>query len=831
MKHKWITALAALACMAGASLAATSVNLEFNGSGNTLEATGFDDVYNLNPPTFTVGGGALTITTTDTDIYGQYENNPNNGKNVFYSVIDPQYKTVLDTKVTYNNLNHNYQGGGIWIGTDEDHYVRLGVVNVDTNIRTEFIRENVDLWNNPAGGYNGPGGDIKNTGGPNITASPLTQSLTVYLRIVREGRSASGYYSLDGTNYTFIATWTDVATGPTPDYPHIPADATCKVGVYAFGNAGPPDDPRYRGDATAAFDYLHAVSSQAERPLVEITTANNYNWYVKSGIGDPSWAGTALDERTDASWTARPVPDPDWATGPVNPGTHAYGWYRMHFTTPPNLLSIPGRQITLHVLPKGGEAIGDVDATYVNGVLVGTTGSFPFTDTTPGPTTNADGKANYYPGAAPVYFQQRDYTFPASLLKSGNDANVIAIKVYNRSGNGGLVGIPQLQVAIPSATVSGTVTAAGAPVADARVSAMDREGLVSQSVLTGSDGKFTLVGIPTGDTVIGMAKPGILPATREVGSLADGQTISNLAISTTAVAGEAPAPFYDDFSDGPEGWRSKWVAISLVAPALSANEGDANNPFIQEPGYDVNLGTPYDPSLLMTSGNAQRGGILSTKRFSKYASVNSARLISASPFDNGGNVPNVILQLNGAEQDDPTQMPGYGSYKYIEFDIEGTVHALGADGSDLGKRLQWIVWIQGIDPVRGVFPFAMPDITSVTGDNPLDLTIARTGSYYDFYLNGTRIHSFNTFDGGLPNHKIDLYSYPSGAQQVWKWVRAADATVAPPPDTTKVVKALRIAGGLDAATGADMTSLNVSGDDNKITVGDAVKLLQTAVNP
>lgn len=824
MRPKWITAFAALACVTSASFGATSISLDFNGSGNTLAATGFEDVYTLDDTHFTVGDGALTITTQPGDIYGDYEHDPDSAKNMFYSVIDPQYKTVLDTKVTYNNLNHNYQGGGLWIGTDQDHYVRLGVVNVDTNIRTEFIRENVDLWNNPDAGYNGPGGDIQNIGGPNITASPLTEPLTVYLRIVREGRSATGYYSLDGTNYTLIHTWNDVATGPTPDYPHIPADATCKVGVYAFGSAGDPGDTNYRGDATAAFDYFMANSFQAERAIQDLSTSAGFQWYVKKGMGDATWAGTALDERTDATWTARNVPDPGWANGPLAPGTLTYGWYRVHFTTPPSLLNIPNRKITFSVIPKGGAAIGGVDATYLNGTLIGTTGSFPFTDTVPGPLNS--GKPNYYPGAAPVPFQQRDYTFSTSLLKAGENANVLAVKVYNRGAAGGITGIPQFQIALPTATVSGTVMSGGTPVEGARVSSMDSTGLVSQSVLTGADGKFSLVGVPVGTTIVGVAKPGILPVVKELGTLADNQTVANLAVDAAAVT-DGPAPFYDQFNDGPDGWMTKWDSLSLVNPSVANNPAEPANPLILEPGID-SQGLPVDPGLTVITQSGERAGIMTKQRFSKFASVNSARVVAASPFDAGGNVPNIILQLNGAEQDDVTKLPGYGSYKYIEFDIEGTAHALDATGADLGTRLQWIVWIQGFPSIRGVFPFAMADPTAITPDNPLDLTVTRTGTYYDFYLNGTRIHSFNTFDAGMPNHKVDLYSFPTGAQDTYKWVRIADAGTAPPLDTSKVSKALRIAGGLDAATPDDVTALNVAGGDNAVTLLDAAALLRTA---
>jgi hypothetical protein len=844
VRHHWITALAALSLAAGTCFGATSVNLEFNGSGNTLAATGFDNVYNLDDTLFTVGGGSLTLTTNPTDIYGNYENDPDTGKNVFYSNIDPLYKTVVDTKVTYNNLNHNFQGGGIWLGTDEDHYVRLGVVNADPNIRVEYIRENSDLWTN----YGGPGGDIQNTGGAQIVPSPQTAPLTVYLRISREGRSATASYSLNGTDYITVKTWDDVATAPSPDYPHIAADATCKVGVYAFGDPGDPADPNYKGNATVAFDYVHATSAQADRPFVELTTANGYNWFLKPGVGDATYYGTTLDETTDGSWLARPVPDPDWGNGPgldgtgefgapVFPRTLAYGWYRLHFTTPPSILSVPGRQVIFRVLVKNGEAIGDIDATYLNGTLIGTTGQFPSTDTTAtAPNDGVDGLPNYYPGAAPQQWQERNYTFPASLLKSGANANVIAIKAFNRSGNGGLIGIPELQVAPPTVGVTGTVTSGGSPVANARVAAMDDTGLVSDAALTDAQGKFTLGAVTPGSVTLGVAKPGLTAVSKSLGTLTENQTVAPVAITTTPIA-QAGSPLWDDFSDGPNGWKTKWDAVSEVAPASAVNPASPDNPVVTEPGINQATQEVIPSTLTYKVGGSDRGGILSKARVSHVASVNAARIVSARANADGGS-PNIILQLNGTTEDDLTKMPGYGEYPYIEFDMEGLGHALDPSGNDTGIRLQWIVWINGLPSVRGIFPMNLASFADITPANPLDLTVTRTGTYYDFYLNDQHVYGCNTFIATMPNHKVDLYSFPhtdaanpttTGGSSTYDWVHVSAVPLVTVPDTTAAVKALRIAGGLDTSTPADVTSSDVVGGDGKITVADAVGLLRGAV--
>ena len=70
----------AIACIAtGAFARPASVNLDFNGSGNTLAATGFDNVYTPDPTHFNVAGGKLTIQTQGGDTFGDYENDPERG--------------------------------------------------------------------------------------------------------------------------------------------------------------------------------------------------------------------------------------------------------------------------------------------------------------------------------------------------------------------------------------------------------------------------------------------------------------------------------------------------------------------------------------------------------------------------------------------------------------------------------------------------------------------------------------------------------------------------------------------------------------------------------
>jgi len=188
----------AAASIFAASLAATatissaqSINLQFNGSGNTLAATGFDAVYNIDPTKFNVGGGKLSIMTQPGDTFGDYENEPDSAKNMFYSnVASPPTRTVIESKITITDLNADFHGGGLWMGTDQDHYLRLGVINnhFENGVDIEGLRENEDLWPNPpAPRPGGPGNDIQGVHhGLGIT-TPLENPLDIVLRIIRDG--------------------------------------------------------------------------------------------------------------------------------------------------------------------------------------------------------------------------------------------------------------------------------------------------------------------------------------------------------------------------------------------------------------------------------------------------------------------------------------------------------------------------------------------------------------------------------------------------------------------------------------------------------------------
>lgn len=279
-KSQILAALAASVLCGSAARAVTSIDHEFN--SGTVE---FSGVYNSNPAGYTTTGGFLTMQTLPGDTYGQYGGptdpggaDPDTAQNVFYDPIDVTAGTQVDTKVTLSNLNSNFHGGGIWIGTDTDHFLRLGVIHNGNSINIEADRENQDLWTNNQQAYvggvstdggaaeHGPGHDILNDQATvaSIPTGTQTTPLTVYLRIIRTGHNAAAYYSLDGSSYIqinadggsttsplFDAISTDATNLGVPGQPSsVEPNPTFKVGVYAIGGGNTP--------ATAAFDYFTA---------------------------------------------------------------------------------------------------------------------------------------------------------------------------------------------------------------------------------------------------------------------------------------------------------------------------------------------------------------------------------------------------------------------------------------------------------------------------------------------------------------------------------------------------------------------------------------------
>ena len=139
---------------------------------------------------------------------------------------------------------------------------------------------------------------------------------------------------------------------------------------------------------------------------------------------DPGETGLAekwhQPDYDDSAWRSLHVPssweDQGIATGnPQYPSTepedgyNGYAWYRRHFIVPAGWAQ---SKVTLRI-----GAIEDMDATYINGRLVGS-------------TTQEEN-----------WGEAREYLLPPDALKPGED-NVIAIRVCDFGGPGGISGEP-----------------------------------------------------------------------------------------------------------------------------------------------------------------------------------------------------------------------------------------------------------------------------------------------------------------------------------------------------------------------------------------------------
>ncbi len=132
----------------------------------------------------------------------------------------------------------------------------------------------------------------------------------------------------------------------------------------------------------------------------------NLKGYWKFSIGDDmNWANPSYN---DDKWEEIRVPD-YWENEGFY-GYNGYAWYRKHFTFPDDF---NGSMVYLQL-----GAIDDIDQTYLNGKMVGVSGSFP-------------------PNYETAYNAWRNYPVPVSYFKKNGD-NVIAVRVFDSQLGGGI---------------------------------------------------------------------------------------------------------------------------------------------------------------------------------------------------------------------------------------------------------------------------------------------------------------------------------------------------------------------------------------------------------
>lgn len=154
--------------------------------------------------------------------------------------------------------------------------------------------------------------------------------------------------------------------------------------------------------AFTAILLILGISAHAEdlRKIVSLSG----NW--KFSIGDDSkWASPLYD---DSDWDQIIVPG-QWENQGYN-DYNGYAWYRKSF----RVRDIPPNTTIYLMLGR----IDDVDVVYLNGKEIGSGGKFP-------------------PDYETAYDRIRKYTIPADYLKE-DDENVIAVRVYDGQGLGGI---------------------------------------------------------------------------------------------------------------------------------------------------------------------------------------------------------------------------------------------------------------------------------------------------------------------------------------------------------------------------------------------------------
>jgi len=130
------------------------------------------------------------------------------------------------------------------------------------------------------------------------------------------------------------------------------------------------------------------------------------------------------------------------------------------------------------------------------------------------------------------------------------------------------------------------------------------------------------------------------------------------------------------------------------------------------------------------------------------------------------------------------------------------------------------------------------NLYEVSPDSPIILTMTRTGSFWDFYINGVHVYGGNFIKSPMADHKIGLYSYQTSSSITADWAKFSGVMPETPVpgdlnrngivDNGDSLSALRIAAGLLTATPNDLAVGNVAGADTVISILDAMRIAQAA---
>jgi alpha-galactosidase len=242
-------------------------------TGGTVSATFAVAAPSATQPLQT---GTLTDSGTYTWTGGQAGSSGTTSVAIATPVQSPYltYSSASDAPAEYGEVGNQFaiSGAGADLWTDADAYSSVyqsGVVGTSSTVTTEvtdvgdlsgygktgiMVRnsipgsgstpEGVILYDSPSGGiqleYDSNGGDSINSVTPANGTIPMTTP--VYLKLVRDGSTYTGYYSTDN------ATWTEVGTATIPGQA-----ATQDAGLFVTSHAsGSPTLVRFNGFAATA---------------------------------------------------------------------------------------------------------------------------------------------------------------------------------------------------------------------------------------------------------------------------------------------------------------------------------------------------------------------------------------------------------------------------------------------------------------------------------------------------------------------------------------------------------------------------------------------------
>ena len=175
------------------------------------------------------------------------------------------------------------------------------------------------------------------------------------------------------------------------------------------GDAPGAEAPGFDDAAWGALDLPHDWSIEdlppSEKPSVPELVLAAGSWRFRKG-DDAAWSAREFD---DGAWTLVAVPD-TWERQSDHTADNVYGWFRRRLDIP---AECRGRDFDL-LLGR----IDDADETWLNGVRIGGTGSFP-------------------PDFRSAWSESRRYRVPALLVR-GDGTDVLAVRVFDGSGNGGI---------------------------------------------------------------------------------------------------------------------------------------------------------------------------------------------------------------------------------------------------------------------------------------------------------------------------------------------------------------------------------------------------------